>query len=71
MIATTNFDNVLMRQCESVRFLTNISCVCRICMLRADLADQAVDETQERLEMLGVELDDMCRRLGLGDSFQV
>lgn len=33
--------------------------------------DQAVDETQERLEMLGVELDDTCRRLGMGDSFQV
>lgn len=33
--------------------------------------NQAVDETQERLEMLGGELDDMCRRLGMGDSFQV
>eukprot|EP00752_Nemacystus_decipiens_P018211 g16340.t1 len=32
--------------------------------------EKAVDETQERLEMLGVELDDMCRRLGMGDSFQ-
>lgn len=35
------------------------------------MIDQAVDETQERLEMLGVELDDMCRRLGMGDTFQV
>ncbi|CAB1108713.1 unnamed protein product [Ectocarpus sp. CCAP 1310/34] len=32
--------------------------------------EKAVDETQERLEMVGVELDDMCRRLGMGDSFQ-
>eukprot|EP00903_Cladosiphon_okamuranus_P005837 g5778.t1 len=32
--------------------------------------EKAVDETQERLEMLGVDLDDMCRRLGMGDSFQ-
>lgn len=30
-----------------------------------------MDETQERLEMVGVELDDMCRRLGMGESFQV
>ena len=35
------------------------------------LAGQAVDETQERLEVLSGELDDMCRRLGMGDSFQV
>ena len=35
------------------------------------MAVQAVDETQERLEVLSGELDDMCRRLGLGDSFQV
>ena len=35
------------------------------------LAGQAVDETQERLEALSGELDDMCRRLGMGDSFQV
>lgn len=32
---------------------------------------QAVNETQEQLEMLGEELDDMCRRLGMGDGFQV
>lgn len=38
---------------------------------RLVVVNQAVDETQERLEMLGVELDDMCRRLGMGDSFQV
>lgn len=30
-----------------------------------------MDETQQKLEMLGGELDDMCRRLGMGDSFQV
>lgn len=38
---------------------------------RAGGVYQAVDETQERLEMLGGELDDMCRRLGMGNSFQV
>lgn len=32
---------------------------------------QAVDETQERLELVGIELDDLCRRLDMGDSFQV
>ncbi|CAN0168212.1 unnamed protein product [Scytosiphon promiscuus] len=32
--------------------------------------EKAVDETQERLEMVGVELDDICRRLGMGESFQ-
>lgn len=39
--------------------------------MRGRCGMQAVDETQERLEMVGVELDDICRRLGMGDSFQV
>ncbi|CAN0230448.1 unnamed protein product, partial [Discosporangium mesarthrocarpum] len=32
--------------------------------------EKEVERTQAKLELLGGELDDMCRRLSLGDSFQ-